>query len=42
VFIHASTLERSGINGLNEGQTVRMQVAQGAKGPEARSISLGS
>ena len=41
VFIHASTLERSGINGLNEGQTVRMQVAQGAKGPEARSISLG-
>ena len=41
VFIHASTLERSGLNGLNEGQTVRMQVVQGAKGPEARSISLG-
>jgi CspA family cold shock protein len=40
VFIHASTLERSGLSQLSEGQTVRMQVVQGAKGPEARSIEV--
>jgi len=40
VFVHASVLEREGIPGLNEGQGVRMQVAQGRKGPEAVSIKL--
>ncbi len=40
VFVHASALERSGVGPLAEGQIVRMQVVQGAKGPEARSISL--
>jgi cold shock protein len=40
VFVHASVLEREGISGLNEGQGVRMQVAQGRKGPEAVSIKL--
>lgn len=40
VFVHASALERSGVGPLAEGQIVRMQVVQGAKGPEARSVSL--
>ena len=41
VFVHASALERSGMRDLAEGQAVRMQVAQGQKGPEAVSISSG-
>ena len=41
IFIHVSTLERSGLTGLNEGQATRLQVVQGPKGPEAASISLG-
>jgi CspA family cold shock protein len=40
VFIHASVLERAGLAPLQEGQTVRMGVVQGAKGPEAGTISL--
>jgi cold shock protein len=40
VFVHASALERSGVGPLAEGQVVKMQVVQGAKGPEARSIEL--
>jgi cold shock protein len=39
VFVHATTLERAGLSPLQEGQSVRMQVVQGAKGPEAGSIS---
>ena len=38
VFVHAKTLERGGLSGLAEGQRVRMQVGQGQKGLEARSI----
>ncbi len=41
VFIHATVLERSGLGPLQEGQTVRMGVVQGAKGPEAGSIDVG-
>ena len=40
VFIHATTLERGGLSGLAEGQRVRMQIGQGQKGLEARSIVL--
>jgi CspA family cold shock protein len=40
VFVHATTLGRSGLSELAEGQRVRMQVGQGQKGPEARSIEL--
>ena len=40
VFVHASALARSGLSGLVEGQHVRMQVGQGQKGLEARSIEL--
>src|ERR1700704_3155431 len=40
VFVHATTLERGGLSGLTEGQRVRMQIGQGQKGLEARSIKL--
>ena len=40
VFVHATTFDRSGLNELAEGQRVRMQISQGQKGPEARSIEL--
>src|SRR5262249_39555790 len=40
VFIHATTLERKGLRTLTQGQRVRMKIAQGQKGPEARSIEL--
>lgn len=41
VFVHASALQRAGIMQLAEGQTIWMDVVQGAKGPEASSIRLG-
>lgn len=40
VFIHATALERAGLLPLQEGQSVRMSVVQGAKGLEVGSISL--
>ena len=40
IFVHASALERSGLTSLNEGQTARVQVVQGMKGPEAAAISV--
>jgi cold shock protein len=40
VFIHATTLGRGGLSELAEGQRVWMQVGQGQKGLEARSIKL--
>ena len=39
-FLHASTLEKSGLSALKEGDRVRVNVAQGQKGLEVRSISL--
>lgn len=41
VFVHATALETAGMSPLQEGQSVRMSVVQGAKGPEVSSISLG-
>lgn len=40
VFVHATALERAGLTSLQEGQSVRMGVVQGQKGPEAGRISL--
>jgi cold shock protein len=40
VFVHVSTLERSGIQGLSEGQTVVADVVEGRKGPEAARVRL--
>ena len=38
VFVHATALERAGRAPLTEGQSVRVVVGQGQKGPEVRSI----
>jgi CspA family cold shock protein len=40
VFVHATALERAGLGPLQEGQSVRMGVVQGAKGLEVGTISL--
>jgi CspA family cold shock protein len=40
VFIHATVLERAGLAPLRDGQSVRVTVVQGAKGPEVDSVSL--
>lgn len=39
VFVHATVLERAGLPPLQEGQSVRMGVVQGVKGPEAATIT---
>jgi CspA family cold shock protein len=40
VFIHASALQRAGLMGLDEGQRVVVDIAEGRKGPEAATIRL--
>jgi CspA family cold shock protein len=40
VFVHVSALERSGIEGLGEGQTVVVDVVEGRKAPEAVKVRL--
>ncbi len=40
VFVHASALQRAGLAGLNEGQRVVVDIAEGRKGPEAAAIRL--
>ncbi len=39
-FVHASVVERSGLSGLDEGQRVVVDIAEGRKGPEAVKIRL--
>ncbi len=40
VFVHASALQRAGLNGLDEGQRVVVDIAEGPKGPEATAVKL--
>ena len=40
VFVHISALQRSGIEGLSEGQSVVVDVVDGRKGPEAARVRL--
>jgi cold shock protein len=40
VFVHASALQRAGLTGLDEGQRVVVDIAEGRKGPEAVAIAL--
>ena len=40
VFVHASALQRAGLTGLNEGQRVVVDIAEGRKGPEAVGIQV--
>jgi CspA family cold shock protein len=39
VFMHATAIARGGATQITDGTPVRMQVAQGKKGPEAVSVS---
>jgi cold shock protein len=41
IFVHKSALDRSGLDGIADGEQVRVTVRQGAKGPEAVRIELG-
>jgi CspA family cold shock protein len=40
IFVHASVLDRAGIEGLTEGQRVAIDVIDGRKGPEAAGLRL--
>lgn len=40
VFVHVTTLRRSGLDGLEPGQPVQMQVVQARRGREAQSIAV--
>lgn len=39
-FVHVTALKRSGLEAIEEGQRVVVEVAQGQKGPEVRSLKL--
>lgn len=38
IFVHATALARAGLSGLITGQRVRMQIGEGQKGLEAKTI----
>ena len=40
VFVHITALRRSGVNGLDPGQRVKVEVVEGKKGLEADRITL--
>lgn len=40
IFVHKSALDRSGLDGVADGEQVRVTVRQGAKGPEAVRVEI--
>ena len=38
VFVHHSAIQADGFKSLKEGQSVSMEVTQGAKGPQAENV----
>ncbi|HYH20856.1 MAG TPA: cold shock domain-containing protein, partial [Azospirillum sp.] len=40
IFVHIRALEKSGLDGLADGEQVRVTVRQGAKGPEAERVEV--
>ena len=40
VFVHIRALEKSGLQGLEPDQRVRMTITQGQKGPQAESVAI--
>lgn len=41
VFVHHSAIQSDGFKSLAEGQSVTMEVTQGAKGPQAENVVPG-
>ncbi|RKZ96534.1 MAG: cold-shock protein, partial [Gammaproteobacteria bacterium] len=41
VFVHHSAIQSEGFKSLKEGQSVTMEVSQGAKGPQAENVVPG-
>jgi len=41
VFVHHSAIQSEGFKSLAEGQSVTMEVTQGAKGPQAENVVPG-
>ncbi|MDH5358748.1 MAG: cold shock domain-containing protein [Gammaproteobacteria bacterium] len=41
VFVHHSAIQSEGFKSLKEGQSVTMEVTQGAKGPQAENVVPG-
>lgn len=41
VFVHHSAIQSDGFKSLAEGQSVTMEVTQGAKGPQAENVIPG-
>jgi CspA family cold shock protein len=39
VFVHYSAIASTGFRSLNEGDQVEFEVVQGAKGPQAQSVT---
>lgn len=39
-FIHMSVLRAAGLDSLADGQAVEIEVEQGEKGPQAKSVAL--
>jgi CspA family cold shock protein len=40
LFLHRSALEQIGLSEIGEGTRVRVQVTDGAKGPQVKSLQL--